>query len=118
MLAMLGPSGNGKTTLLTTLRARLGQIQGSIPYNGRPFSNTMNRHMGFITQDDVLYPHLTVKETLVYTALLRLLNSLTKKEKIKQAKNVITQLGLTKCMNSIIGNSLIRGISGGTEKKG
>lgn len=96
MLALLGPSGRGKTTLLTALGARLGQIQGSITYNGKPFSNTMNRHTGFIIEDDVLYPHSPVEETLVYTALLRLPNSLSKKEKIK----VITQLVLTKCMSS------------------
>ncbi|KAK9209301.1 hypothetical protein WN944_001666 [Citrus x changshan-huyou] len=85
MLALLGPSGRGKTTLLTALGARLGQIQGSITYNGKPFSNTMNRHTGFIIEDDVLYPHSPVEETLVYTALLRLPNSLSKKDKIKKA---------------------------------
>ncbi|XP_020252076.1 ABC transporter G family member 9-like [Asparagus officinalis] len=73
MLAMMGPSGSGKTTLLTALGGRLSShLTGSITYNGRPFSNSMKRSIGFVTQDDVLYPHLTVTETLVYTALLRL----------------------------------------------
>lgn len=43
----------------------------------------MNRHMEFIIEDDVLYPHSPAEETLVYTALLRLPNSLSKKDKIK-----------------------------------
>ena len=72
VLAMLGPSGSGKTTLLTALGGRLGgRLAGTITYNGKPFSNAMKRNTGFVTQDDVLYPHLTVTETLVFTALLR-----------------------------------------------
>ncbi|XP_059664632.1 ABC transporter G family member 9-like [Cornus florida] len=118
MLAMLGPSGSGKTTLLTALGGRLGgRIGGSITYNGKPFSNIMKRNTGFVTQDDVLYPHLTVTETLVFTALLRLPNSLTEEEKVIHAESVITQLGLNKCKNSVIGGPLLRGVSGGERKR-
>ncbi|KAK9269734.1 hypothetical protein L1049_001512 [Liquidambar formosana] len=118
ILAMLGPSGSGKTTLLTALGGRLGgRLNGTITYNGKPFSNPMKRNTGFVTQDDVLYPHLTVTETLVFTALLRLPNSITKEEKIMHAEAVITQLGLTKCKNSIIGGPFLRGVSGGERKR-
>lgn len=118
MLAMLGPSGSGKTTLLTALGGRLGgKLSGTITFNGKPFSNSMKRNTGFVTQDDVMYPHLTVTETLVYTALLRLPSSITKEEKVTHAQDVITQLGLTKCKNSIIGDALLRGVSGGERKR-
>ncbi|XP_021608822.2 ABC transporter G family member 9 [Manihot esculenta] len=118
MLAMLGPSGSGKTTLLTALGGKLGgKLRGTITYNGKRFSNAIKRNTGFVTQDDVLYPHLTVTETLVFTALLRLPNNLTKEDKIMQAEAVITQLGLTKCKNSIIGGSFMRGVSGGERKR-
>lgn len=50
--------------------------------------------IGFVTQDDVLFPHLTVKETLTYAALLRLPKSLTREEKEKRATDVIYELGL------------------------
>lgn len=114
MLAMLGPSGSGKTTLLTALGGRLsGKVEGTITYNGQPFSNSMKRNTGFVTQDDVLYPHLTVTETLVFTALLRLPNTISKEEKKMHTEAVISQLGLTRCKDSIIGNSLLRGVSGG-----
>ncbi|CAN0890189.1 ABC transporter G family member 14 [Linum grandiflorum] len=119
MLAMLGPSGSGKTTLLTALGGKLGggKLTGTITYNGAPFSRRMRRSTGFVTQDDVLYPHLTVTETLVYTALLRLPNSLTRQEKVDQAEDVISQLGLTKCKWSQIGGENLRGISGGERKR-
>ncbi|XP_059442117.1 ABC transporter G family member 9-like [Corylus avellana] len=118
VLAMLGPSGSGKTTLLTALGGKLGgQLGGSITYNGRPFSNAMKQSTGFVSQDDLLHPHLTVTETLVFTSLLRLPNSFTKEEKVQHAEAVITQLGLTSCKNSIIGGSFVRGVSGGERKR-
>ncbi|KAL2331465.1 hypothetical protein Fmac_019046 [Flemingia macrophylla] len=118
MLAMLGPSGSGKTTLLTALGGRLGgKLHGSVTYNGQAFSNVIKRNTGFVTQDDVLYPHLTVTETLVFTALLRLPNSVTKEEKVEHAKAVIDQLGLTKCKDSIVGSAYLRGVSGGERKR-
>ncbi|XP_074311063.1 ABC transporter G family member 9-like [Silene latifolia] len=118
MLAMLGPSGSGKTTLLTALGGRLGgNLKGSISYNGKPFSKQTKRNTGFVTQDDVLYAHLTVTETLVYTALLRLPNTMTKDEKIRQAEGVIVQLGLTRCKSSIVGGHHLRGVSGGERKR-
>lgn len=120
MLAMLGPSGSGKTTLLTALGGRLagGHLSGTITYNGKTFSNSLKRCTGFVTQDDVMYPHLTVTETLVYTALLRLHKSYTKEEKVMHAEEVIAQLGLIKCKNSIIGGGgFLRGVSGGERKR-
>ncbi|KAF2314297.1 hypothetical protein GH714_025147 [Hevea brasiliensis] len=77
----------------------------------------MKRNTGFVTQDDVFYPHLTVVETLIFTALLRLSNSLTKENKIKLAEAVINQLGLNRCKNSIIGGPFLRGVSGGERKR-
>ncbi|KAF9626049.1 hypothetical protein IFM89_030717 [Coptis chinensis] len=118
LLAMLGPSGSGKTTLLTALAGRLpGKVSGTITYNGLPFSGYIKRKTGFVTQDDMFYPHLTVFETLTYAALLRLPKQLGRQEKIEQAEVVIMELGLTKCRNSIVGGPLLRGVSGGERKR-
>lgn len=118
LLAMLGPSGSGKTTLLTALAGRLrGKISGTISYNGQPFASCMKRKTGFVSQDDVLYPHLTVLETLKFAALLRLPKNLTKEEKIEQAEMIVVELGLTRCRNTIIGGPLLRGVSGGERKR-
>ncbi|WOL12965.1 hypothetical protein Cni_G21734 [Canna indica] len=120
MTVMLGPSGSGKTTLLTLLGGRVStthRLTGSITYNGSPFSSSLKRGIGFVTQDDLLYPHLTVDETLYYTALLRLPKTHTREEKAKLAEAVMEQLGLTACRNGIIGGPLLRGISGGERKR-
>ncbi|XP_057961499.1 ABC transporter G family member 21 [Malania oleifera] len=118
LLAMLGPSGSGKTTLLTALAGRLsGKITGTITYNDQPFSGAVKRKTGFVAQDDVLYPHLTVLETLTYAALLRLPSQLTRAEKVQQAELIISELGLTRCRNSAVGGPLFRGLSGGERKR-
>ncbi|KAL7606525.1 hypothetical protein Lser_V15G19170 [Lactuca serriola] len=119
LLAVLGPSGSGKSTLLNALGGRLHghQFTGTVLANGRKLSKTVLRRTGFVTQDDVLYPHLTVRETLIFCALLRLPQSLTRGEKTEVADSVIAELGLSKCENTIIGNTFIRGVSGGERKR-
>nr|XP_043608325.1 ABC transporter G family member 14-like [Erigeron canadensis] len=118
ILAMLGPSGSGKTTLLTALGGRLtGKLSGKITYNSCPFSGSIKRRTGFVTQEDVLYPHLTVTETLLFTAMLRLPKTLTQGEKVEHVERVIAELGLTRCKTSMIGGPLFRGISGGEKKR-
>ncbi|XP_047341983.1 ABC transporter G family member 21 [Impatiens glandulifera] len=119
LMAMLGPSGSGKTTLLTALSGRYlaGKISGTITYNERPFTGSMKRKIGFVSQDDVLYPHLTVLETLTYSALLRLPGKLTNNEKMEQVDFVINELGLGRCRNGVVGGPLLRGISGGERKR-
>lgn len=117
---MLGPSGSGKTTLLTALAGRLdGKLSGAITYNGHPFSSSMKRNIGFVSQDDVLYPHLTVLESLTYAAMLKLPKSLTREEKMEQVEMIIVDLGLSRCRNSPVGGgaALFRGISGGERKR-
>lgn len=68
-------------------------------------------------QDDVVFPHLTVNETLTYTALLRLPNTLTPQQKKERAWDVICELGLERCQNTVIGGKFVRGVSGGERKR-
>ncbi|KAK7396797.1 hypothetical protein VNO78_17956 [Psophocarpus tetragonolobus] len=119
VLALMGPSGSGKTSLLNLLGGRLIQstIGGSITYNDQPYSKFLKSRIGFVTQDDVLFPHLTVKETLTYAARLRLPNTLTREQKEKRALDVIEELGLDRCQDTMIGGSYVRGVSGGERKR-
>ncbi|XP_058204360.1 ABC transporter G family member 22-like isoform X2 [Rhododendron vialii] len=119
VLALMGPSGSGKTTLLSLLGGRLREPTpgGLVTYNDQPYSKFLKSRIGFVTQDDVLFPHLTVKETLRYAALLRLPKTLAKEEKEKRAIDVICELGLERCQDTMIGGSFVRGVSGGERKR-
>ncbi|XP_039141933.1 LOW QUALITY PROTEIN: ABC transporter G family member 26 [Dioscorea cayenensis subsp. rotundata] len=118
ILALMGPSGSGKTTLLKILAARLdGDIQGNITYNDTPYSPALKRRIGFVTQDDVLFPQLTVEETLVFAAFLRLPSFMTKQEKYSRADAIIKELGLQRCRHTRIGGDFVKGISGGERKR-
>ncbi|CAM8914686.1 unnamed protein product [Rhodiola kirilowii] len=97
ILAVLGPSGSGKSTLLKALSGRLNPLTGTLLANGERINRSFVRRVGFVSQDDVLYTHLTVRETLIFCSLLRLPNWLSKSDKIKAAESVISELGLTKC---------------------
>eukprot|EP00252_Welwitschia_mirabilis_P021401 TRINITY_DN5495_c0_g3_i3.p1 TRINITY_DN5495_c0_g3~~TRINITY_DN5495_c0_g3_i3.p1 ORF type:complete len:700 (-),score=99.66 TRINITY_DN5495_c0_g3_i3:995-3094(-) len=118
VLAMMGPSGCGKTTLINLLGGRMQHnVSGSITYNDQPYTKALKRRIGFVTQDDVLFPHLTVRETLIYAALLRLPRFLSKESKRQRAMEVIHELGLDRCRDTIIGGNLVRGVSGGERKR-
>ncbi|KAK1433360.1 hypothetical protein QVD17_10270 [Tagetes erecta] len=119
LMAVLGPSGSGKSTLLNALSGRLPEhyFTGKVLANGHKLTKTVLKRTGFVTQDDVLYPHLTVRETLIFCALLRLPKSLSRREKTEIAESVISEMGLSKCENTIIGNTFIRGVSGGERKR-
>ncbi|KAF5780437.1 putative AAA+ ATPase domain, ABC transporter, G1 [Helianthus annuus] len=119
VLAVLGPSGSGKSTLLNALAGRLPEqcFSGKVVANGAKMTKSVLKRTGFVTQDDVLYPHLTVRETLIFCALLRLPKSLSRREKMEVADSVIAELGLCKCADTIIGNTFIRGVSGGERKR-
>ncbi|XP_019186841.1 PREDICTED: ABC transporter G family member 22 isoform X2 [Ipomoea nil] len=118
VLALMGPSGSGKTTLLSLLGGRIREpTGGSITYNEQPYNKFLKSRIGFVTQDDILFPHLTVKETLTYAARLRLPKKLTKEEKESRAMDVIYELGLERCQDTMIGGSFVRGVSGGERKR-
>ncbi|KAL3641406.1 ABC transporter G member 25 [Castilleja foliolosa] len=120
VLAVLGPSGSGKSTLLNAIAGRVHHghgLTGSVLYNNRKVNKHVLKRTGFVAQDDVLYPHLTVRETLFFCALLRLPNSIPRTEKIAVAERVISELGLSKCGDTVIGNSFVRGVSGGERKR-
>ncbi|KAJ6817273.1 ATPase [Iris pallida] len=118
LLAVLGPSGSGKSTLLTILAGRSSaRHSGSVLANGARFTKPVLRRTGFVTQDDVLYPHLTVRETLLFCAMLRLPGAVTRAEKAAAAEAVIGELGLGKCADTAVGGAYSRGVSGGERKR-
>ncbi len=60
---------------------------------------------------------LTTYETLYYAALLRLPKSWTREQKLERVEMVLRGLGLVKARDTIIGNHMMRGVSGGERKR-
>ncbi|KAJ4767266.1 ABC transporter-like protein [Rhynchospora pubera] len=119
ILALMGPSGSGKTTLLKILGGRMqnGLIKGHIRYNDVPYGPSLKRRIGFVTQDDVLFPQLTVHETLVFAALLRLPACMSRQQKLARVDAIIEELNLERCRHTKVGGGFVKGISGGERKR-
>ncbi|PRP80073.1 hypothetical protein PROFUN_10756 [Planoprotostelium fungivorum] len=120
LLAIMGPSGSGKTTLMNVLanRVRGVKITGDIRINAQKVtSSLLKRVSGYVMQDDLLFEHLTVEETMHYTADLRLPREMTSLEKKERVNETISQLGLESCRGTVIGGVTIKGISGGERKR-
>lgn len=60
---------------------------------------------------------LTVKETITYSAHLRLPTTLTKDDLNGIIEGTIMEMGLQECSDHVIGNWHLRGISGGEKKR-
>ena len=113
-------SGSGKTTLLDVLAGRKnsGEISGRITFNGRkPSASDYRRIVGYVEQFDTLVGELTVEQMLEYTAALKMPACTTAEERRERVNEVITRLDLEKCRHTVIGNALMRGISGGHAKR-
>ncbi|XP_041480430.1 ABC transporter G family member 9-like [Lytechinus variegatus] len=118
LLALMGPSGAGKTMLLTALAGRYqGTQKGQILLGQKPLDKTLRRKISFVLQEDVFFDQLTLRDTLMYTAQLRLPEKMPIEEKRNRVKNIVKSLGLRKCLNTKMGNSLSRGLSGGEKKR-
>jgi len=120
MVSLMGGSGAGKSSLLNALcgRAFYGKVTGDIRINGHKSSiEDHSGSTGFVPQDDIVYPELTVRENLVYSGRFRLPRG-TKLEKIyKLADETLANLGLSRVANSRVGDVHRRGVSGGEKKR-
>ena len=96
-LAVLGPTGAGKSTLLKALTGARPADRGSVLYNGRDlyasYAELRNR-IGYVPQDDILHPELTVKAALDYAARLRFPPDVPSAERSARVLEVMTELGL------------------------
>ncbi len=101
ILAIVGPSGGGKTTLLRMLAGLEKIDSGEIIYNGEslPIDELEKRNLlGFVFQDFQLFPHLTVIENLVLSPIKTM--NMSKNDAEKKALTLLNKLGLDKQVNS------------------
>ena len=101
ILAIVGPSGGGKTTLLRMLAGLEKIDSGEIIYNSEslPIDELEKRNLlGFVFQDFQLFPHLTVLENLVLSPIKTM--NMSKNDAEEKALTLLDKLGLDKQVNS------------------
>ena len=124
VMAIMGPSGSGKSTLLNILAGGNSQINnckisGLIQIDGQPRDQWFSKIAAHVPQEDNQIPTLTVRECVMYSAMLRLPWHWEKREKVSHVDQVLKELGLKKVADSQVGGSggAIRGVSGGERRR-
>ncbi|KAG8066978.1 hypothetical protein GUJ93_ZPchr0005g15818 [Zizania palustris] len=120
LLAVMGASGSGKSTLLDALAGRISResLRGRVELNGELLHGRRLRAISaYVMQDDLLYPMLTVRETLLFAAEFRLPRALSPEKKRARVDALIDQLGLARAADTIIGDEGHRGVSGGERRR-
>ena len=96
VLAIVGPSGGGKTTLLRMLAGLETIDSGQVIYNGETLDVTEleKRNLpGFVFQDFQLFPHLSVLENLTLSPIHTM--NVSKEEAEEKAQDLLARLGLS-----------------------
>ena len=120
--AIMGASGAGKTTFLDILarKNKRGDVAGDFFVNGEKVSDADFKNVvGFVDQEDTMLPTLTVHETILNSALLRLPRDMGRAAKEQRVYDVEKQLGIHHIRDSLIGSEEGhgRGISGGEKRR-
>ena len=131
----IGPTGCGKSTLLDILADRKDSrgLSGSVFVSGQTRPSYFKYVIGYVVQNgredfflsslyskfvkDLMSGTLTVRENLLFSANVRLPNSIKPTERIARVDRVIDDLDLHSCADTLIGTAFVRGVSGGEKKR-
>ncbi|KAK9152794.1 hypothetical protein Sjap_000274 [Stephania japonica] len=106
LTALVGSSGAGKTTLMDVLAGRKtgGYIEGDIKISGYPKEQrTFARISGYVEQNDIHSPQLTVEESLLFSSWLRLPKDISEESKNEFVKEVMRLVELDTMRNALVG---------------
>ncbi|RAH71105.1 putative ABC transporter [Aspergillus aculeatinus CBS 121060] len=118
ILGVMGPSGSGKSSFVNILGGKNKASTGEICLNGyRMKPAELRALMGFVPQDDLVLPELTVRENLLHSARVMLGGQLGDHEIQDYVGSLIACLGLAKVQDQMVGSVAQRGLSGGECKR-
>ena len=98
VVAVMGPTGAGKTSLLHALSGRVPSVAGTIELDGDDVltaDDGIQRRIGFVPQDDLLHPQLDLRRTMAYAAWLRSAPDVDAEGRTERVDAVLAELGLT-----------------------
>ncbi|PIA34579.1 hypothetical protein AQUCO_03700102v1 [Aquilegia coerulea] len=114
LTALMGVSGAGKTTLLDVLSGRKsgGTIEGEIRIGGYPkVQETFARISGYCEQNDIHSPQITVEESVICSAWLRLPPTIDSNIKLAFVNEVLETIELDGIKDSLVGLPGVSGLS-------
>ena len=117
LLAIMGGSGTGKTTLLSLLNGTLIPQHGTITINGHSITEPAAKALiGYVPQDDLLIEELTVYQNLWYTAKL-CFEGMSEADLDRRVMKTLKDLGLDAAKDLKVGSPIHKFISGGQRKR-
>ena len=115
LVAIIGGSGAGKSTIMNVLCGYLRPNEGSVYINGtnlyRNF-DALKKCFGYVPQSDIVYNNLSLYDMLRYTAKLRLPKDMSEEERDRAISRAISMVDLADKRDSLIKN-----LSGGQRKR-
>ncbi|KAG8488826.1 hypothetical protein CXB51_016883 [Gossypium anomalum] len=120
LTALMGASGAGKTTLMDVLSGRKtgGYSEGDIRVGGYPkVQETYARVSGYCEQTDVHSPQITVKESVIFSAWLRLPAEIPRQKRLEFVLEVLQMIELDEIQNALVGVPSVSGISAEQRKR-
>ncbi|KAL2331766.1 hypothetical protein Fmac_019347 [Flemingia macrophylla] len=118
-MVVLSASGFSKSTLIDAIANRISKdnLKGVVTLNNDALETSLLKvNSSYVMQDDLLFPMLTVEETLSFAAEFRLPYSLSKSKKKACVQTFIDQFGLRSATSAVIGDEGHRWVSGVTPR--
>lgn len=95
----------------------MAKLEGEVKINDsyRVSQKDFGKYGAYVMQDDVLFPTLSCEEVITFSARMKL--NISGNQLKNKVHEIIDNLGLVKCRKTLIGNQIMKGLSGGERKR-